>query len=512
MGMGRSAFTRLPLLALGALVFIAASCARNEDCGGPQLNLAQIDLLRQTTGGVGPTAGVIAPNPLDASGIATISLSDSRVDNYQKAVQLPSLLSPTRLESDVLKIRIHAQSDDVATLAAPDSSGRFVFRASDVHYSEVLAYHSVHSISSYVQSLGFSYLKDRPLYILVRSQSANASSDTVNAYFENNYLNPSLPRLMHMVGDTNYAPGVDRQMYWHESGHWANESVSNQIGIDRAGDMGARYTEGAALHEAMADIIAESLANQSNIGDWVNLNFSGVTPGTPLRSAVDTANNTLTFQKVGTQDNTGAYPERYAVAEWITRVLWEIRAQFVKEDTSHGSVFADRLFLSAVSLLGKDTSISQFRDALVQADSQLHCGIHGKSINSAFVSRGFASSPAKISTALKLTNQAVTDSASGTRNITFDTTISNSNSQVARNVRLVLESLDSRFHPVVYMQGFGDIPAGSSAIVGTGGLSGDYSVSGTVDSSVGAGTSIRYRLTVQVENGPSTVQEGVLQL
>jgi len=503
------------LLALGFLL-VATGCTRTLDqCGGPTLNLAQIENLRKTLFTGGPTAALVVPNPIDATGNAMETATDSRLGLFDLGFILPDLLSSTRLESSLVKVRIAAITDALSTLATPSSSGSFAFAISDVHYSETMAYHGVTSIMKYVEALGFSYDQTRPLYVLAQTTQAGESASFVNAYFQNNTLDPSQPRIMRMIGNSAFAPGQDRDMYWHESGHFANESVSHEIGIDRAGEEGAFYTDGAAIHECMADIIAESLANKGYIGKWINRNFKS--DGTPLRSAIDTGSE-LQYSQVATQDNTGTYPERYKVAEWCTRALWQIRQQFVKEDPNAGSVFSDRLFLSAVSILPKDASLTQFHDALVTADQQLHCGLHADSIDDAFTSRGFELNPSQLSSGMTIQYQAVGEDASGNQatlaaggTVSFTLQIANPNPGIAHNVRVILESETANFQVTTYMQGYGDLPQGKTAIVGNSGLPLSFSVSGQLDSTaaVGAGQ-VRYRLRVLSDNAPEVDKEGTL--
>ena len=62
------------------------------------------------------------------------------------------------------------------------------------------------------------------------------------------------------------------------------------------------------------------------------------------------------------------------------------------------------------------------------------------------------------------TAQVVTP-APGTT-VVFDVRIQNSSGVTARNVRLVLEPLDKGIVPILYMQAFGDLPAGQSIGIG----------------------------------------------
>jgi len=429
---------------------------------------------------------------------------------------LPDLLGGGRLENSFFKVRIASPDDALSTLASPNSQGVYNFAPTDVHYSEAMAYYSVSAIMKYVESLGFSYVKTRPLFVMANATEAG-SEDVVNAVYEHNYLNPSSPRTIKMIGNTAFAPGVDRDMYWHEMGHFANESISGEAGIDFAGDNGAIFTEGSALHECLADYVAESLGNKDFIGKWINRNFEGTTAGEPLRSAVDSSGNVLDYEKVA-RFSGGATPERYAVAEWCTRALWDLRQQFVEEDPQSGALFADRLVLSALSQLKKDTSLRQFHNELLESDDKLHCGLHSQSIKQSFSKRGFPLDAGSIGKAIGLqaspvglTTEGETSVAPG-RTVVFRVRLQNQSGNVARNVRLLLESRSAALHPISYQQGYGDLSPGATVIIGTGGLAYDFSVSAELSSNVPAGTRVPYRLRVLVENGETTTFEGELPL
>lgn len=378
-----------------------------------------------------------------------------------------------------------------------------------------MAYYSIQAMTHYVETLGFSVVKSRPLFVLVRAQGDDPNE--VNAFYDHNYLNPSSPRIMRVFGETQYPLGADRDIYWHEFGHLFNESASHEVGMDYAADTGAVYTEGSSLHECLADMLEMSVGGKPYIGRWIARNFSDVATGQPLRSAVDGKGvRPLSFKGVITADGSGAVPARYEVAEWCSRVLWEVRTKFVAEDAQAGAMKFERLIWSAVGILKKDTSIRQFHDALVKADDTLHCGGHEDDIKRAFSSRGFEAEAATLSKPLTLDARPIGISdASGSAQmvnpgpgttVVFDVRITNSGSTTARNVRLVLEALDQGILPIIYLQGFGDVPAGKSVGVGQGGsMEYDRSVKFEVDRAAGRGSKLRYRLKAVPENGPETV-------
>lgn len=495
-------------LAVIGLVAVLPACGRGG-CEGPTMNMSLLSSLRETTAPVtGPKAFLILPNPIDATSNPLASVSSSAVLSAGRTQMLPGLLSPTRLDNAFLKIRIKDITDALSTLATPNSNGNFAFQPTDVHYSETMAYRSVAAAQRYLEGLGFSINKQRSLYVMVQA----SGSTEANAYYDHGYLNPSAPRTIRVYGAGQYAPGMDQDIYWHEFGHLVNESISADRGIDYAGDTGSVFSEGGALHECLADYLAESMSDRPYIGKWIARNIAGYAAGEPLRSAQDSGGR-LRFSDVAVADGTGGIPGRYGMGEWCSRVLWQVRQEFVGDrGEEDGAILSDRLIFSAVSLLTRDTSMSQFKNALLQADEKLHCGGYESAINNAFTARGFQAA-SSLSQTLKLTATPVksTGDASGTP-IAFKLSIQNTNAQLARNVRVRLESKDARLRVLTYQQAYGDMEAGQTINVGTPtGLTMDFSVLGQVDTSL-KGVSLPYTLKVISENGTDTVFNGAVQL
>jgi len=409
-------------------------------------------------------------------------------------------------------------NDSEDLLAKPTNGGEYKYSLSDPKYSQVMAYHGVMTALKYVEALGFSLLTDRPLYVMSQARVNGAVPTEVNAYYDHNTLDPKAPRQLRLYGESTYAPGVDREMYWHEIGHYVNESVSGDVGIDRAGENGAMYTEGAALHECLADYLAESLQGQSHIGKWLARNFSEYQPGQPLRSAEDVGRRLL-LSDVGSFDSKLGPPDRYGVAEWCSRVLWDIRKSFVEKSPEYGAMLSDRLILSAVSRLPKDASLSDFYSALRQTDDGMHCGQNKKAIRIAFEERGFVATGSVVAVPtgsikpVSLTQddkgnyvRAIGSQSSGF--VGFEIQILNSSSAAIRNLRIKLESPNGSLNIATYLQGMGDLGPGQVAIVGPamGGLSYAYSLLAKRTQS-----NAKYRIRILGDNLAESVDvDGVL--
>jgi len=487
-----------------------------KQCEAPKLDTTKLQALKRSLFSSGPAGYLVVPNPIEATKNLQATISDSRTADAFEAFRLPGLLNEGRLENDFVKIRIKSSSDDPSTLARPDAQGRYAFKLSDVHYSETMAYQSLLSEISYVESLGFKVVKSRPLYVMVRAPQRTANE--INAIYDHNYLDPSLPRTIRLFGESEFAPGMDRDMYWHEFGHLFNESASREVKMDFAGDNGAIFSEGSALHECLADYLNYTMSGVPTIGRWLARNLPEYQAGEPLRTALDKNDGLSTFRNVITNDGSGN-PERYTVAEWCSRVLWDLHEKFVSNDPETGSFLADRLVYSAVSLMKKDTSIKAFYENLLAADDNLYCGDNSGNIENAFESRGFSADPDGLNSPIALVADPVALSASSsqpasnfdqTASVGFSIKIKNTSGVTARNVRVRLETSDPNLHIVTYQQGYGDIPAGKSLSIGEGTLGYDSSVSAEIDQNAPHGRAIRYRVVVEADNGGRNLVEGTI--
>lgn len=510
-----------------AALFIAVlyGCGRGGGggCAGPALPVGQLQTLRKTLQAAsGPRGALVLPNPVDATGSLQVMATDARLQQFTSAAGLADLVSPQRLENSFLKVRIKTISDAVSTLAAPNAQGVYAFNVLDPHYSETMAYYAIETMMHYVETLGFPVVKSRPLYALVRAESKDPKE--VNAFYDHNYLNPRSPRILRVFGDTQFPLGADRDIFWHEFGHLFNESASHEKGIDFAADSGANYTEGSSLHECLADMLAMSVGNKPYIGRWTARNFNDVPAGQPLRAAADGQGRPrLDFKAVIRADGRGNSPARYTVSEWCTRVLWDIRTDFVGRNPESGSMEFERMVWSAVGLLPKDTSFLQFHDALLTADEKIHCGGHEDAIRQSFQKRGFSAEAERLDGPLtadaspvgiaQVNGQAQYVTPGPGTTVVFNMRILNNSRATARNVRFLVEPLDRGLLPITYMQAYGDVAGGQSIGIGQGGQM-DYSSSPKfeIDRSVGRGTVLRYRVHFIPENGAETKMDKELRL
>jgi len=503
------------------IVFILSSCSiRLTDCaGGPLANTEKLLQLQQDEFPVGAKAYLVLPNPIDSPKLNLFEFSSSTFRNAQDAVGLPGLSSTASLENKFLKVRQHSRFDSADLLVNPQELSEASVEVKDPKYSQVMAYHAITAISDFVKSLGFSVDQSRPLFVMVRSNLDPEKTESpvgkdINAYYVHNTQQPQLPRYIQLFGDVQYPLGADRDVFWHEFGHLFNESVSASKGLDEATERGAIYAESGALHECLADYLAESASGKGYIGKWTAKNIKEIKPGQPLRWAVSQNDSKNNFSQVGTWNPQTHGNRTYLVGEWCSRVLWDIRQQFQKEDSQTGAFFSDRTIFGAVALLGKNASMSEFRAALLESDTRLHCGLHQQSIRKAFTSKGFAEKVAPLTSKLQLQavpvgfnfsgSQAIPVAANGSaKEILFNIQIKNPNRASARNVRLVIETGDPAVVPITNFQGFGDLGSNATiSIVGNNYSALQSSVSLSLDKKHANGrTRIPIVLKVISENG-----------
>jgi len=196
-----------------------------------------------------------------------------------------------------------------------------------------------------------------------------------------------------------------------------------------------------------------------------------------------------------------------------------VRSKFVEERGQNGAVSADVLMYSALSLLKRDSSMGDLRNAMVKADTKLFCGGHVETIQTEFEKRGFQTNIAPITEEISVTVQPygvdTNGNASGNvrpgDDVAFAVQLQNRDRVVARNVRVKLESVDRYLVPNTYLQGYGDLAAGQSVNIGNGWpLS--AAVGATLDSRTPRGSQIRFRLKILIDNGPTQTVEGSIQL
>ncbi len=515
--------------ALFLVSLLTTGCGmRRSHSGGLEINVQALNLqtlrdFRLDRFSQGPQAYLVIPNPIDSPQLKAFDFSPSAFQHAQVAVGLPGLQTYSALDNSFLKIRVHSQFDSSDLLVKPQELTSATSNIQDPKYSQVMAYHAVSSISDYVKALGFSIDQSRQLYVMVRSNTnpeqstTSQTSQEINAYYVHNTLQPQKPRYIQLFGDVQYPLGADRDVYWHEFGHLFNESISASRGIDDAGEKGAAFTEAGAIHECLADYLSETASQKGYIGRWAARNLSDIKPNYPLRAALSLNDSKNRFSSVATYQTSQGVPEKYDVAEWCTRVLWDIRSQFEKENKETGAFLSDRTIFAAVGMLKKNASLVDFKNALLDSDKSLNQGSHVSFISNVFLTRGFPDRGTPLGQPLRLqatavgfkefNNQiySVTPNTSADE-IFFSIAISNPNSGTARNVRAQIVSSDPAVIPYVDFQAYGDLAGGASIRI-TGTQYKDFlnSVSLALDKRAASGRArARFYLKVSSENAPET--------
>lgn len=519
----------------GALIHIARSaslwlgplaltigCAKIlDECGGRQdIDYAALAGARQVLqASSGYRADLVLPNPMDATQSLLSLQGATNLSQYADTVPLRGL-SGTTLDNALIRVRQTAVTD--SPIQATNSY--FQFPVQDVRYSAAMSYYAVFNAIQYLSLLGYSILTNRPLYVVVRSPE-NYQGE-FNAFYTHNRFNPSAPRVIDMIGGGERPTAADEHMGGHEAHHYLLESITADIGVDKSSERGSRYSPAAVVHEFTGDYGALARGNQPFIGRWIAMNFSDVPQGAPLRSAIDDPNNLFDYREAALNRMDGVNPEKYVVAEGLLRAAYELRGQIQKEQTREiGAVVADDLVFGALSLSSRDTDIVEFQKNLAQADEELYCGMHQRSIQRAFESRGFLTKFPEIKSPLQVAvapfglqvvnNQVQVVNPRPGIEVGFEFIVQNPNPQTAYDVHIEVTSRDQFWIESTYRQGLGHIGPGKRVTVSFDNDENQpyplsHSVYGFIDSRRPTASGLQYTITVRSQNGPITTHNGVL--
>lgn len=508
-----------------ALASFAAGCAQLlEDCGGrPDLNYESLAKNRQLfEAASGPRADLVLPNPMDVTSSLQSFAGANDLEPYSSAVPLQGVTSGTTLDNSIFRVRQTTVND----AAIQSTGGYFHYQVQDYRYSAAMAYHAISTSFDWFTRLGYSLLTDRQLVVLVRSPE-NYQGE-FNAFYEHNRFSTTSPRLIRMIGAGNYPTGADLHMSKHEVHHYLFEALTANRGVDRSTERGNRYAGAAALHEFAGDYGALTGGRQAFIGRWIARNFSDVPTGAPLRSAVDAPNNKFDYRKAATNTMDTKAPEKYTIAEGILRSVWEFRTEIEKEQTTtYGPIVSDDIVFGALSLLPRDASIPQFAANVLQADKELYCGLHEKSITKAFDSRGFLQRPPELTEPLQFAVSPFGLSVDGSGEpeigpptpgyeVGFEFVVKNPNAAMAYDVVIEVTSNDQYWIESTYRQGLGHIDAGKKVTVAFSNQSPQpsplsHAIYGFIDQRRPSANGLSYTITVRAQNGPPATKTGTLQ-
>lgn len=219
-------------------------CAKlpaDEDCAPTE--------LKQITGSSG-VAQVFLPDPVAASGDATLSPGSFKLDLYRKPVDLPRLSGKGVLEGHYVEVR-NGTSCGGGFLAF-DEKNQFAYLHSDPRFQEAMAYYIGDRFRASVDSLGYILAKDR-----VRIVAHCMKQD--NAYYTRE-LELMSGRMVQKVclGDSTATPGAsygdDAVVTVHELQHATTTEL--YTGLNPALGLNQFwYDEAGALNEAISDFV-----------------------------------------------------------------------------------------------------------------------------------------------------------------------------------------------------------------------------------------------------------------
>jgi Zn-dependent metalloprotease len=257
-----------------------------------------------------------------------------------------------------------------ATSATPNG---FVFTRNQQGFEDTNVYHQIDQNQRYMQSLGFSTIQHAPIHIDTHGLSGD----------DNSYYSPSTNRIAFGEGGVDDAEDAD--VILHEYGHAIQSSSRPGWGGGQQDDMG----------EGFGDYWAGSYsASVSDFRDTWVFNWDGHNPYWSGRVLDGTASY-----------NTWESGDIYTNGTSWASCLWLMRAEM-------GRTALDTDVLKHHFYQGTTATAAQAAAFLMQADKDLYAGLHGGTIETFFVLRGFFAStlydvPALTHTALPDTVETI---------------------------------------------------------------------------------------------------------
>jgi len=239
---------------------------------------------------------------------------------------------------------------------ATSSTNTFVYTRSDDRFEQVVAYHAVDSVQTYIQSLGFAN---------VNNESQDLLPDTTTQ--DNSWYSPGKDTITFGTGGVDDAEDVE--VIWHEYGHAVQD--------DQVPGFGST-TEGGSIGEGFGDYLALTMsqANSSDTAttpwaclmDWDSTSYTSGTPHCIRRA--DT--NLTVADKNGEVHHDGQI--------W-SRALYDINKGLGREK-------ANKVIIEAQFNFAPDTNFAAAANATVAAAQALYGSTDAATVRAAFQARG----------------------------------------------------------------------------------------------------------------------------
>lgn len=227
-----------------AIMVLGASCSKDVATTASSCAPTSLSVVADSTG----SASVLTPDPLVASGLANLSVSSPRVDDYRRDAGLAHLGGYGVLEGQYVDVRDEMGCEE--WFGAYDPKQSFHYSRSDRRFQEVMAYAAGDEYRSKVDDLGYLPPGTRPTLVL-----AHCMNDD-NAFFTRLLDDSGVEVDVVCLGDSVSSKGAsyadDGIVVMHELQHATTTALYSQLQ-----DLNQYfYDEAGSLNEAVSDFVS----------------------------------------------------------------------------------------------------------------------------------------------------------------------------------------------------------------------------------------------------------------
>src|SRR6266508_1802156 len=239
---------------------------------------------------------------------------------------------------------------------AVSSTNSFVYTRSDDKFEQVVAYHAVDSVQSYIQSLGFTNVNNESQDLLPNTTTQN-----------NSWYSPGKDTITFGTGGVDDAEDVE--VIWHEYGHAVQDDQVPGFGSTiEGGSIGEGFGDYLALTMSQANSSDTATTPWACLMDWDSTSYTSGTPHCIRRA--DT--NLTVADKNGEVHHDGQI--------W-SRALYDINKGLGREK-------ANKIIIEAQFNFAPDTNFNAAANATVAAAQALYGSTDAATVRAAFQARG----------------------------------------------------------------------------------------------------------------------------
>jgi hypothetical protein len=240
---------------------------------------------------------------------------------------------------------------------ARSSTNTFNFQRNSDFFEQVMAYHAVDSVQSYIQSLGFTDVNNEAQDLLTNTIADDQS-----------FYDPSDDSITLGAGGVDDAEDVE--VTWHEYGHAVQDDQVPGFGeSEEAGAIGEGFGDYLALTMSQANSPNSSTTPWACIMDWDSTSYTSGTPHCIRRA-----------------DTTKHYPEDATGEVHDDGEIWSHALYDINRGLGRNR--ANQVILEAQFSFAPDTSFAAAAAATVNAAQTLFGSSAAATVRAAFQARG----------------------------------------------------------------------------------------------------------------------------